>query len=119
MNFEGREKRRFIRANYPCKIIIYTPEKQVIVTRTENIGAGGVRVLIEKELKVSLAVDLEIYFAESPIKCKGRIVWMLPKENLKLDEAKKYDTGIEFYRIASADRSTIAKLIDEIVSKEK
>ena len=119
MVWEGREKRRFVRANFPCKIIIYTPEEQVITTQTENVSAGGVRVIIEKELKVSLAVDLEIYCAEEPLKCKGRVVWMLAKENLKPDEVKKYDTGIEFYRIASADRSAIAKIIEAIVSKGK
>ena len=119
MVWDGLEKRRFIRANFPCKIVIYTPEEQVITAQTENISAGGIRVVIAKELQLSLAVDLEIHFTENPIKCKGRVVWTLPNEEIKPDGIKKYDIGIEFYRIASADRSVIAKLIETLVSKEK
>ncbi|MBU2474312.1 MAG: PilZ domain-containing protein [Candidatus Omnitrophica bacterium] len=119
MAWDGSEKRRFVRANFPCKITIYIPQEQVISAQTENISAGGVRVIIDKELKVSLSVDLELYFTENPVKCKGRVVWMLSKENLESVEIKKYDVGIEFYRIASADRSLISKFIETLVSKEK
>ena len=38
MGWDEREKRSFVRANFPCKIIIYTIGREhIIVAHTENI----------------------------------------------------------------------------------
>ncbi len=117
MDFEGIEKRRFVRANFPCKIIIFTPPEHTILTHTENIGAGGIRVIIEEKIGVGEIVGLEIYLNETknPISCKGRIVWVMEKQSLYRKNLLFFDTGIEFYEIKKENRETIKNLVEAIV----
>lgn len=121
MAFEGREHRRFVRANFPCKIIIYTPTQHTIFTHTENIGGGGVRVVIEEKLSISDKVGLEIYIYEDkePIICKGRVVWVLEKECSYRKNLLFYDTGIEFYDIKEEDRNKLKEVVERIVFGKK
>ena len=77
MDWEGIEKRRFVRANFPCKIAIYTPAQHILASHTENIGAGGVRVILEEKLEIASNVGLEIYLEKEPIVCEGKIVWVV------------------------------------------
>lgn len=119
MSWSGAEKRRFVRANFPCKIIIHTPKENTITTKTENISAGGVRVIISEELAISSMVDLELFVNNKTISCKGRVVWMVPNKNLSPEETNIYDTGIEFYQISPKDREAIKQLVKSILSKEQ
>jgi c-di-GMP-binding flagellar brake protein YcgR len=119
MDWNGIEKRRFVRANFPCKIIIRPPHKHTISTHTENISAGGVRVIIEERLEISLTVGLEIYLENEPIACKGRAVWVVDKESSYRKGLFFFDTGIEFIDIKEEDRQKIDKIIETIVFGEK
>jgi len=119
MDWQGSEKRRFVRANIPCKIIIRTPKEKTIVTQTENIGAGGVRVVIEESLDISSMVSLEVYVDDQTIRSNGRIAWMVPTKSKNFLKSKQYDTGIEFYEISSKDRAVIKELVEKVISKEK
>ncbi len=117
MNPDYAEKRRFVRANFPCRISIHTPQEHILVSHTENIGAGGVRVIIVEELKISSLVGLEIYLNGEPITCKGKIVWVVAKVNPISGKANMFDTGIEFCQISQEDQETIENLVKAIVSK--
>lgn len=119
MNQEGSEKRRFVRANFPCKIVIHTPEEKAIASHTENIGAGGIRVIIEDNLKISSVVGLEIYLGQEAIVCEGRIVWVVAKKILEKQEVLHHDTGIEFYKIKEEDRDIINNLVKAISTDKK
>ena len=119
MNWEGIEKRRFVRANFPCKIVIYTPTQHILASHTENIGAGGVRVIIEQKLEISSNVGLEIYLEKEPITCKGKIVWVVEKVNPISKKSFLFDTGLEFIDIKEDDRLVINNLVETIVSNEK
>ena len=119
MGWDGVEKRKFIRANFPCKILIYTPQKHTIVSHTENIGAGGVRVIIDENLNISSFVGLEVLMNEAQIICKGRIVWVVEKSGSNKSEPNIWDTGIEFYEIAEKDKKIIAGFINTIISDQK
>ncbi len=113
MKYSGREKRRFKRANFACKIYILTVPLHTIECRTENIGAGGVRVIIDEELPVSSLVGIELYLSQEPIKSRGRIVWVVEK---KVSYQKdKFDTGIEFHQISETDRKTIDIFVKSLV----
>lgn len=117
MGWGGIEKRRFVRANFPCIIIIYTPKQHSISTHTENIGAGGVRVIIEEKLEINDVVGLEIflYKEKQPIECKGKVVWVVEKESLYRKNLIFCDIGIEFYSIKEGDKGIIKNLIETIV----
>lgn len=112
MIWDGIEKRRFIRANFPCKIIISTPSQHTIVTHTENIGAGGVRVVIDEKLDISSMVGLEIHLNSNLIKSKARVVWALESTDSSSQEPHRYDTGIEFYEINEDDREIINNFVE-------
>jgi len=119
MAWDGVEKRNFIRANFPCKIIIYTPSEHTLISHTENIGAGGVRVIIEESLDISSLVGLEVFLSGAQIICKGRIVWVVEKSGSEKTEANIWDTGIEFYEIAERDRKIVESFVNAAISGQK
>jgi len=119
MDYQGIEKRRFIRAKFPCVILIHTLHEHVITTYTENISAGGVRVIIEEKLETSSTVGLEVQIKNNVVSCKGRIVWVVDKESPYKKGIFYYDTGIEFYEIKEDDRQIINGAIEEILKAEK
>jgi c-di-GMP-binding flagellar brake protein YcgR len=117
MIWDGIERRRFVRANFPCKIIVYAPKEHAIPTHTENIGAGGVRVIIDEKIEIHSIVGLEIFLTKEPIVCKGRVVWVVEK---KIKESfPLYDMGIEFWEIKEEDRLIIKNFVESVISKKE
>jgi len=119
MGWEGTEKRNFIRANFPCKIIIYTPSEHILIAHTENIGAGGVRTIIEENLDISSVVGLEVFIGGTQIICKGRVVWVVVKAGFEKEGINIWDTGIEFYGISEGDQKVVKDFVDSIISDQK
>jgi len=119
MAWDGTEKRNFIRANFPCKIIVHTPSEHTLISNTENIGAGGVRVIIEESLDISSFVGLEVFLGGAQIICKGRIVWVVEKSGSQKSEANIWDTGIEFYEIAERDRKIVESFVNTVIPGQK
>ncbi len=114
MDWGGREKRRFVRAHFPCRVTVHTPEEHVINTHTENIGAGGLKLVIAEKLEVGVLVGLEIYLDSETITCQGRIVWVVEGKPIP-DKPVFYDSGIEFYQIDENDQKVIAAFVGSIV----
>ncbi len=115
MDYQGIEKRRFVRAQFPCAIKIYTFHEHIITTHTENISAGGVRVIIEEKLEIASTVGLQVQIRDYTVSCKGRIVWVVDKRSPYKQGIGYHDTGIEFYEIKDADVKVINAAIEEIV----
>jgi c-di-GMP-binding flagellar brake protein YcgR len=119
MIWDGMEKRRFIRANIPLKIIIYSPHEHTITTQTENIGAGGLRVIINEKLDTASISSLEFSLNDKIITCKGRVVWVLQNPTVSTQTLDTYDTGFEFFDINQDDRESVSEFVDNIISKKK
>ncbi|MCK4912817.1 MAG: PilZ domain-containing protein [Candidatus Omnitrophica bacterium] len=119
MSWEGTEKRNFIRANFPCKILIYTPSEHALIAHTENIGSGGLRTIIEENLDISSIVGLEVFIGGTQIICKGRIVWVVVKAGFEKSDINIWDTGIEFYEISERDKKTVKNFVDSITDDQK
>ncbi|MDD4293989.1 MAG: PilZ domain-containing protein [Candidatus Omnitrophica bacterium] len=117
MDHANAEKRRFIRANFPCKITINTPKKHLITTHTENIGAGGVRVLVEEEMAISSLVELEVSLPKQAIACKGRVVWNIKKNSSYAEQISLFDVGVEFFEINQIDKDIVDAFVKSIVVK--
>lgn len=113
MKNNRRERRQFRRANFPCEIDILTAPLHVIKCRTENIGAGGVRVMIDENLPISSFVGLKLYLSKKPIECRGRVVWVV--ERKVKGKKTKFDTGIEFNQISKEDRKVIDIFVKSLV----
>ena len=117
MSWNGLDKRKFPRANYPCLIVIRHNQggPEAMLTHTENLGIGGVCVILKKSIKLftSVEVELDLLDTETHIKCNGRVVWAVQRRNPQEKKTTFYDTGIEFTGINTKDQ----KRVDEIVQR--
>jgi len=107
MGWDNVEKRQFARGNFPCKLFIHYPEGHIISAYTEDISRGGVRVVLEEKIEVSTIVDVEIYFEEEPIICKGKITWIKEKESVERKGVTLFDTGIECFKTEQENEKAI------------
>ena len=115
--WDGFNKRKFPRVRLRCEVAIRSLDAAPpIVTSTENVGAGGVCIILERELERfdTCRVRLEISEKMPPIECQGRIVWVVPTRELK-SRKTRFDTGIEFVGLESEASERLKKLIQSQV----
>jgi len=119
MTWKGKERRQFPRADFPCRIVVGFPS-QSLTSRIENIGRGGVRVILEEKLNHFDIVGLVIFPSnDKSIKCEGRVVWVVERVNPTEGQPIMFDTGIEFITISDPDREYIKNLVDKILSSKE
>ncbi|MFH1854235.1 MAG: PilZ domain-containing protein [Candidatus Omnitrophota bacterium] len=114
--WSGINRRKFPRANYPCIITVKRKDQSdSISTTTENIGVGGICVMLPKDLGIFAPVEIQLDILDSQplIKCDGAIVWIVAK---KTDEDKIYDTGIEFTNLQRKDTMRINDVVEKVLS---
>jgi c-di-GMP-binding flagellar brake protein YcgR len=119
--WNGINRRKFPRASYKCLITIRRRlTAKTISTHTENIGAGGICVIIKEDLGLFQGVDLELFLEDSspPIKCGGTVVWVVKKSEPKRKGSYVYDTGIEFIDVRPEDRDRISEAVEEILRNQ-
>lgn len=119
--WDGINRRKFPRANYKCLITIKKRlTSKTLSTQTENIGAGGICVIIKEDLGLFQGVDLELYLDDNtpPIKCGGTVVWVVKKTSPKKG-AYLYDTGVEFIDARPEDRDRISAVVEEILKSQR
>ena len=120
--WNGIDRRKFPRACYKCLIIIKRRlTAKTISTHTENIGVGGICVLVKEDLGLFQGVDLEVSLEDngSPVKCGGTVVWVVKKASPKSKGDILYDTGIEFIDIRPPDQDRIIDVVESILKKAK
>lgn len=119
--WDGFNKRKFPRLNLRCEVILRDkPHGRIIQTKTENVGAGGVCVLLEDPLerfglvRVRLELDPNLPWIE----CLGKVVWVVPS---RLAGAKKecFDTGLEFVNLDPGHQELIRAYVESRVSAEE
>ncbi len=117
MGWAGLDQREFPRYSARCDITI-SDGGETLKSKTQNVGVGGVCVLLNKELQKLSQVKLHLVMDESmrPIECEGRIVWMIPSKELASPK-KHYDTGIEFLNLDPKDRDRIEVFVRRLVVK--
>jgi len=122
-NWEGVNRRKFPRANYPCLVIIRHNHggPEAMLTHTENIGVGGVCVILKKNVKLFTSVELEIDLLDtsSHIKCEGKIVWCVQRKNAEDKKPSFYDTGIEFVNIKEKEQKRIGEVVERLMKMEE
>ncbi|MFH1552954.1 MAG: PilZ domain-containing protein [Candidatus Omnitrophota bacterium] len=118
MMWEGINQRKFPRVNYKCRIRVSKGAwKESIDTLTENIGAGGICVALEKDFALFDVVSLELFLGdgEDPVICSGTIVWVVKQHPMTQAEKVMYDTGVEFQDISEKDRERVSRLVNKIL----
>lgn len=117
--WDGMNRRRFPRANYPCLIKI-TRKKPYssISARTENIGHGGICVILKKDLGRFTPLDLELKLPDGkpPLETIARTVWVVKGHFPGEKPPKRYDTGIEFLELKDDDKERVDHIIEEILA---
>lgn len=117
MNWDSRERRKFVRVKFPCEITVRTPKKKVISTNIENISAGGLRAFLKEKLQPSTIIEIDIYgIAKETITCTARIVWVFTRKQPSSEDTPFYDTGMEFCDIKDEHVEEIKRLVAEIAS---
>ncbi|MCM8770891.1 MAG: PilZ domain-containing protein [Candidatus Omnitrophica bacterium] len=119
--WQGIDRRRFPRAHYRCKIIVVRKRrKERLVTYTENIGLGGVCVILDRELDKFSEAELMIYLEDGqpPLDCLGRVVWVIKRGSPDPNKPDAFDTGIEFLSLKDKDKLRIERIVQECLLKE-
>ena len=120
--WDGVNRRKFPRASYFCKITLYSREHpEVFSCYTQNLGRGGLCVVLNTSLRLFSLVGLELFLEDShpPLSCAGRVVWVVGKKEWNKPIPDSFDTGIEFVDLKEEGQKRIEKIIQTITSGEK
>lgn len=79
----------------------------------KKISLGGMLIETNQEYAVEQRYSMAVYLSDEspPIKCIGRIASQLPVSN---QPAVRYDTGIEFFKLADQDRTQLRTFISHL-----
>lgn len=114
--WDGFNKRKFPRLALRCEITILSDDQQTkpVLALTENLGIGGVCVIIDKALDRFSTCSLRLDLAENqpPIECKGKVVWVVPTHQISKGSATQFDTGIEFSGLDTETQGRVQKYVE-------
>lgn len=115
-----QERRSCPRAKVACRIAMLSGLRIVVYNASiENMGEGGMRVMIEERLPNTAPVTLEIFPVgrHTRIRCLGQVIWV---NEFRKDKKSPllYDTGIKFTHITATDKEEIKKLVQFFLSKQ-
>ena len=114
MGWAGLDQRAFPRIDARCDIWIGDQIGEIVKTKTQNLGAGGICVISEREFEKLTRVHLRLTLKEGapPVECDGRVVWMVRSKEL-VPRKVSFDIGVEFLDLKAPDRDVISNFIDK------
>lgn len=118
--WDGFNQRKFPRLVLHCEIVINPAAgDSSIMTKTENVGLGGVCVIQNQPLErfSQCQVRLELDKSLPAIECHGKICWIIPSRK-PLSQENRFDTGIEFLDLKDEDRDRLRDFIQERLPKK-
>lgn len=108
------ERRKFVRLNINVSVNCSLLDGKDIrhTATTKDIGAGGIRVFVDSQVKRGDVLKLEFLLPELPpqVFATGRVVWVRPF-SIEGDKTTRFDAGIEFLDIDPKDRERINKYV--------
>ena len=112
MSWAGLDQRAFPRISAQCDISIRDRIGGAIKAKTQNLGVGGVCVILTCELEKLSRVHLRIILEDSSqtVECDGRVVWMVRSKEPSSGKVS-FDIGIEFLNLNPKDHQAIAAFI--------
>jgi len=117
MMWDGFNKRKFPRVSLRCELVLKNqPAGQILQVQTENLGAGGLCVILERPLErfSTLSIRLELDRALPWIECLGKVVWTVPSRAIATKK-ECFDTGIEFVNLEPALQDLIRSFVESRV----
>jgi hypothetical protein len=113
----GLNRRKFPRVLYPCLVEVRASgeHQDMILAHTENLGTGGICVIMRRELKIFSPVDIELDLLDmgEHIRCHGKVVWSIRRKDTEPTKPMFFDVGIEFENLPDPEQ----KRIDQIVQR--
>ena len=114
--WDGFNKRKFPRLNIHCEINIHSDsQKNPILANTENLGIGGVCVILDKALERFSKCRLRLDLNEKEVDCEAKVVWIVPTREVKSTK-KRFDTGLEFVGLEPEQLTLLRSYIQKSVS---
>ncbi len=119
--WEGLNRRKFPRVNYPCLVVIRNSgedaKDSIILTHTDNVGIGGVCVVLKKDVKMFSEVELELDLLDlgEHICCNGKVVWNVQRRREVGKKPLFFDIGIEFIDIVAEDQKRLERIVERLV----
>lgn len=111
-----KERRKFIRLDNGIEFDykVRDSESRQMRSSTKNISPGGIRALIDKDIKKSEFLELNIYIPElkKPINCIGKVIWTAD------EKAGKIDAGIKFEEIDPDVKNRFLEYICQLMFSE-
>lgn len=122
MAWESVDRRKFPRVNYPCVVKVRRKgSAEVFKTKTENIGCGGVCIMLPKDVGMFTPIEMEIDLenGQGRVNCDGTIVWVVRRGQTGKDAPDFFDTGVEFINLREEDKIRIDKIVKECIQKDE
>lgn len=121
--WDGVDRRKFLRAEYPCLITLRkrTPPPRAFLTHTENISVVGVRLFIKEKVEIMTEIDLELELKDTfpNVTAKGLIKWVKECAALQEGKPKRYELGICFTQLKDEDRRRILNIVAHLTKKSR
>ena len=121
--WNGMDRRRFPRVSFPCLITVKESKegKDHLLTHTENVGVGGVCIVVKKEFKMFMPVTLELDLLDGDehVKCSAKVVWSIRRRVDEQDKPAFFDIGIEFIDLETKDLNRLEIIIQRLVKSGK
>jgi Tfp pilus assembly protein PilZ len=119
MAWDGLNRRRFPRVIYPCLIKVSSRGEAVenLLTHTENVGIGGICIIVKKELKLFTDVEIEIDLLDTDdhIKTMGKVVWVVRRKSIEVVKPMFYDIGVEFANLTPKHKEHLRATIERLI----
>jgi Tfp pilus assembly protein PilZ len=119
MAWGGEDRRQFARVMYPCmvKIISSDQSKTEMLTHTENIGQGGLCIIIKKEIKLftPVAMEVDLLDMSDHIHPKGKVVWSVRRKSEEEVKPLFYSIGIEFTQMSKTDHDHLQRNLQQLI----
>lgn len=112
------ERRQFPRITLMCKIsVVFGERLLVFISHTENMGVGGIRVILQEKLHIPAEVEVELFLPdrEESLKCKGQIIWVKELNPTRIKPCL-FDTGIKFIGMSGPDQELLKKIVNAHLS---
>ena len=119
--WDGFNKRKFPRIDLRCEVILRDrPQGRILQGRTENVGAGGICVMLEELLErfslVTLRLELDPHLPW--VESLGKVVWIVPSQEVASGK-KSYDTGVEFVNMDPGHQELIRSYVESRAGKKE
>ena len=114
MSWAGLDQRAFPRVSAKCDIWIGDRPQNTIKTKTQNLGAGGACVILDRQIEKLSRVHLRLTLKEiiTPIECDGRVVWMVRTKE-PVSGKVTFDAGLEFLNLTTEAQERISSFAQQ------